>query len=120
MKYQVIEEHKTNNNNPIKVKKGERVKLGRKSSEEDGWNNWIYCFSLDSNTEGWAPEQIIKIENEYGIALSDYSAIELDVNINQIVNGELELNGWLWCSKLNDSDFGWIPKEKVVELRNEQ
>lgn len=116
MKYQVVEEHKTNNSNPIKVKKGETVKLGRKSDEEDGWSNWIYCYSLDSNAEGWTPVQIIQIENEYGIVLNDYSAKELDVRKGDFVDGEFELNGWLWCSRLNDSEGGWLPKEKIIAL----
>ena len=116
MKYKVVEEHNPNNSKPIKVKKGEKVKLGRKSGEEDGWSNWIYCHSLDSNTEGWTPEQIIQIENEYGIVVKDYSAKELEVSKGHIVDGEFELNGWLWCSTLNNSEFGWIPKEKIVEF----
>lgn len=36
MKNQVIKEHKPNNSNPIKVKKGETVRVGKKSDEEDG------------------------------------------------------------------------------------
>lgn len=116
MKYQVIEEHKPDNNDPIKVKKGETVKVGRKSVEEDGWCNWIYCYSLDSNSEGWTPIQIVQIENEYGIILNDYSANELDVSKDDIVNGELELNGWLWCCRVDDSEWGWLPKEKIITL----
>lgn len=116
MKYQVIEEHKSNNNDPIKVKKGETIKLGRKSDEGDGWSNWIYCYSLDSNREGWAPVQIIQIENDYGIVTNDYSAKELDVSKGDIVDGVFELNGWLWCNIANDSEAGWLPKEKIVEF----
>jgi hypothetical protein len=116
MKYQVVEEHKPNNSKPIKVRKGETVKIGRKSDEEDGWSNWIYCYSLNSNTEGWAPAQAIQIENEYGIVLNNYSAKELDVSKGDIVDGELEINGWLWCSRLNDSEDGWLPKEKIIPL----
>lgn len=116
MKYKVIEEHKTNNRNPIKVEKGETVKLGRKSDEDDGWNNWIYCYSLQSNSEGWTPAQIIQGQNEYGIVLNDYSAKELEVNKGDIVDGELELNGWLWCSRLIDLEDGWLPTEKLMAL----
>lgn len=116
MRYQIIEEHKTDNNIPINVKKGETVKVGRKSFEEDGWENWIYCYSLDSHSEGWTPVQIVQIENEYGTILSDYSANELNVSKNDIVHGELELNGWLWCCRIGDSEWGWIPKEKIMTL----
>jgi hypothetical protein len=116
MRYQVVEEHKPNNSNPIKVRKGETIKLGRKSNEEDGWTNWVYCYSLESNSEGWTPSQIIQAENEYGIILNDYSAKELGVNKGDIIEGELELNGWLWCSSLNNYEAGWLPKEKLLSL----
>ncbi|WP_186431596.1 SH3 domain-containing protein [Clostridium sp. BSD9I1] len=116
MKYKVIEEHKPNNSNPIKAEKGETVKLGRKSGGDDGWNNWIYCYSLHSNSEGWTPAQIIQTQNEYGIVLNDYSAKELDVSKGDIVDGELELNGWLWCSRLTDLEDGWLPTEKLIAL----
>lgn len=116
MKYQVIEEHKPNNSNYIEVRKGETVRIGRESNEEDGWINWIYCYSLNTNNEGWIPVQIIQIENEYGVVLNDYSAKELEASKDDIVDGELELNGWLWCSRLNDTESGWLPKEKIKEL----
>ena len=118
MKYQVVEEHKPNNSNPIKVRKGETVKLGRISDEEDGWSNWIYCYCLNSTSEGWTPIQIIQIENDYGIVKNDYSAKELDVIIGDVVDGELELNGWLWCNRLNDFKEGWLPKEKIIALKD--
>jgi hypothetical protein len=116
MKFEVIEEHKPSNANPIQVRKGEKVKLGRKSDEEDGWSNWIYCYSSKCNSEGWIPVQIIQIENEYGIIIDDYSAIELEVSKGDMVDGELELNGWLWCSRLNDFESGWLPKEKLITV----
>lgn len=116
MNYQVIQEHKSNNSNPIKVEKCETVKLGRKSVEDDGWSDWIYCYNLYGNSEGWIPAQIIQTQNEYGIVLNDYSAKELDVNKDDIVDGEFELNGWLWCSRLFDFEAGWLPTEKLLSL----
>lgn len=115
MKYEILEEHRPNNSNPIEVRKGETVKLGRKSNAEDGWSNWMYCYSLDSSNEGWVPEQIIEAKNEYGIILKDYSAIELTVSKGEIVEGELELNGWVWCNKLNNFEAGWLPKENMIK-----
>jgi Variant SH3 domain. len=116
MKYQVNEDHKPNNMNPIRVSKGETVKLGKISDEEDGWNNWIYCYSLNNESEGWIPEQIIQIENEYGILLDNYCAKELNVSKGEAVVGELELNGWVWCSIIKDFEEGWLPKEKIMQM----
>ncbi|HZK56596.1 MAG TPA: SH3 domain-containing protein [Desulfosporosinus sp.] len=114
MKFELIEEHKSNNPTPLIIRKGTRVNVGKRSDGANSWPNWIYCYSLDGNSEGWTPEQIIQIESEYGIVLEDYSAKELGMKKGEIVEGNIELNGWVWCSKLNGSEEGWLPKEKIV------
>jgi hypothetical protein len=116
MEFEIIEEHKSNNPTPLIIKKGTRVKVGKRSDESDGWTNWIYCYSLDGNSEGWAPVQIIQVESEYGIVLEDYSAKELGVKKGETIEGDIELNGWVWCSKLNRSEEGWLPKEKMIAI----
>lgn len=116
MKFEIIEEHKNNNPTPIIIRKGARVKIGKRSDGTESWSNWVYCYSLDGTCEGWTPEQIIQIESEYGIVLEDYSAKELDVKKGDIVEGNIELNGWVWCSKLNGSEDGWLPKEKMIAV----
>lgn len=116
VKYKVIELHKPDSDNPIKAISGETVKVGRESVEADGWRDWIYCYSLNNNSEGWIPVQMIKVENEHGVLLNDYSANELDVSEGDIVNGEIEINGWVWCFREADFEWGWIPKEKITVL----
>lgn len=116
MKYKVIELHKPDNDNPIKVISGETVKVGRESVEEDGWRGWIYCYSLNNNSEGWVPIQMVRLEKEHGVLLNDYSASELDVVEGNIVTGEVEVNGWVWCFIEADFEWGWIPKEKITAL----
>lgn len=116
MEFKIIEEHKSNNPTPLIIRKESRVKVGKRSDGAESWPNWIYCYSLDGNSEGWAPAQIIQIENEYGIVLEDYSAKELDVKKGEIVEGNIELNGWVWCNILNGSEDGWLPKEKMITV----
>lgn len=116
MKFEIIEEHENDNPIPLIIRKGTRVKIGEKSDAAVSWPNWIYCYSLDGISEGWTPQQIIQIESEYGIVLENYSAKELDVKEGEIVEGNREINGWVWCSKLNDSEEGWLPKEKLIVI----
>lgn len=116
MEFEIIEQHKSNNLTPLIIRKGTRVKIVKRSDGAESWPNWIYCYSLDGISEGWTPKQIIQIENEYGIVLEDYSAKELDVKRGDIVQGNVELNGWFWCSKLNKSEEGWLPKEKILAI----
>ena len=114
MEYVTTEEHKGNNPKPLIIMKETRLKLGERSDDSGSWPNWIYCYTLDGISEGWAPEQIIQIDGDYGIALGDYFAKELDVKKDEIVEGNKELNGWVWCSKLNSTHEGWLPKEKLI------
>ena len=116
MKYIVRENHKNDNLTPIIVNKNSKVKLGERSNNNGNWPNWIYCYGLDNNGEGWAPIQIIQIDGEYGIVLEKYSAYELEVLQGQCVEGEIELNGWIWCKKINGLDEGWLPKDKLSIL----
>jgi len=118
MKFEVIEDHKSDNKAPLIITKGTRVKVGRKSDDGESWPNWIYCSSLDGISEGWTPEQIIKIDGENGIVLEDYSAQELGVKKSEMVEGHKELNGWVWCSKLCGSEKGWLPKEKISAIHD--
>lgn len=41
-------------------------------------------------------------------------AKELDVKKGERVEGNIELNGWLWCNRLNVTEEGWLPKEKLL------
>jgi hypothetical protein len=114
MDFVIIEQHKSNNPTPLIIRKGTRIKIGKRSDDAESWPNWIYCFSLDGISEGWTPKQIIQMENGYGIVLEDYSAKELNVKKGDKVEGNIELNGWIWCRKLNLSEEGWLPKEKMI------
>lgn len=113
MNYRVTEAHKSNYPNPITIKKGTKLRVGDKYNGPENWENWRYCYTLDNGTEGWVSEQLLVIENEYGIILEDYTAKELNVEKNEIVKGIKELNGWFWCVRFIDDDEGWLPKEKL-------
>jgi hypothetical protein len=119
VKFEIIEEHRSDNTKPIIIRKGTRVKVGERFNCNGNSPNWIYCYSLDGNGEGWTPLQIVEVESEYGTVLEDYSAKELEVQKGEIVEGSMELNGWIWCSKLNELESGWIPKEKTIGVHKE-
>jgi hypothetical protein len=116
MKFEITQEHRSDDPTPITIRKGTRVKVGERSNSAGSWPNWIYCYSLDGEGEGWTPAQIIQIESEYGIILEDYSAKELGVKKGETVEGDIELNGWVWCSKVNGLEVGWVPKEKIIAI----
>ncbi|MTI49881.1 MAG: ligand-binding protein SH3 [Firmicutes bacterium] len=115
MNYLVIKEHKSNYPKPITLEKGERILIGEKYEGEKEWVNWRYCYKLDKSQEGWVPEQLINISNQYGILKENYTAKELTIKTGEKVKGITELNGWIWCKDENGRE-GWIPKLNLKNL----
>ncbi|MEH7052509.1 SH3 domain-containing protein [Bacillus pseudomycoides] len=114
MKYVVIQSHTSNYPEPISLEKGDQVRVGNIYSGPENWNNWVYCRAEHSGLVGWVPEQIITCENsDSGIVLETYTAKELNVEKGDILIGLKELNGWLWCKKIECEEVGWIPKVNV-------
>ncbi len=101
--------------NPIILKKDEKVVINLAIKETDPeWINWVWCIA-DNGMTGWVPIQILNVyetlpnERQIAIVLEDYSAYELPVNQDEIVIGSRCLNGWLWCRKENSTKKGWVP-----------
>ena len=112
MKFTVIQARKSDYPNPIILSKNTKVEIGLRS-ENTEWDNWIKCKS--GNISGWVPIQIILIlDKNYGVVLEDYSANELDIEIDNVFISMRELNGWHYGYLENNSNnFGWIPKQNL-------
>lgn len=101
--------------NPIILKKDEKVVINLAIKETDPeWVNWVWCIA-DNGMTGWVPMQILNVYEtlpngrQIAIVLEDYSAYELPVNQDEIVIGSRCLNGWVWCRKENSTKEGWVP-----------
>lgn len=101
--------------NPIILKKDERVVINLAIKETDPeWVNWVWCIA-DNGMTGWVSIQILNVyetlsnERQIAVVLEDYSAYELPVNQGEIVVGSRCLNGWVWCRKENSTKEGWVP-----------
>ncbi|MFV8829516.1 SH3 domain-containing protein [Alkalihalobacterium sp. APHAB7] len=116
--YIVTKQHISNYPNPIRLFKGQAVIISKKYEGNEGWNNWIYCYTKDKHLEGWVPEQIIHIQGKQGLILEDYIAKELEVNVDEQLIKTKELNGWIWVKRLTNSEEGWVPKENVKEVND--
>jgi len=110
-KYKIIKERTSDYPNPIELKKNETVIVGEEYFGNKDWVNWIKCTN-HKNITGWVPKQILKIEKDTAVVLEDYSANELNINIDEEVEIIKTINGWAWSRK-SKNEIGWIPLESI-------
>ena len=106
----------TTNSDPIILEEGDQVVLKEKSEELSQWENWICCISQRTGKEGWVPAQILEINIDRGVSLTNYSANELTVELDELLIAYKELNGWIWASRLDATMCGWVPLENLIEI----
>lgn len=44
-----------------------------------------------------------------------YTARELDVRVGERLIASRNLNGWLWCSREDSAESGWVPQANLVQ-----
>lgn len=115
--YIVIKAYENSNTDPIVLNKGDVVQLGEKSKTDGPWPNWVYCISNRSGKAGWTPIQVLQIGKETGVAITEYTAKEMTVDIGDVLYGDKELNGWLWCLRKTDREEGWVPKDCLNHIK---
>ncbi|MCP4196904.1 MAG: hypothetical protein GY762_07105 [Proteobacteria bacterium] len=108
MQVKVRKPHRSNYPNPIKFQRGERVRIGQADTKYGGWI-WT---TVGSGNSGWAPLQLLELEGNEAVALSDYDARELNTEPGQILSVLNELNNW-YQVRTADGTIGWIPVETV-------
>jgi len=116
--FKTIASHKTEYENPIKLDKGEHVKLGERAPEEN-WRDWIWAES-GTHKGGWVPVQLIDFsaDKSSGVILENYSAKELNIEKGESVVKIKTLNGWTWVRRTSDNNEGWIPNETIEDANN--
>ncbi len=105
----VIKPHITTFPDPLKIKIGQSLTIIPKESEYPGW---IWCVDRDGK-DGWVPASYVKQYVDYGIALFDYDATELSVQVGEELTILKEESGWFWC-RTRTGKFGWVPQENLM------
>jgi SH3-like domain-containing protein len=101
-------EYKVEYPNPIQVKAGESVQVGRADEDYPGW---LWCRAADGR-EGWIPSELLSSQGSPAIVLRDYSAKELAVRPGDEVEVEEVRHGWALVRNAQ-GDHGWIPKSHM-------
>jgi hypothetical protein len=91
--------------NPIEVKRGDKVTAGKFDTD---WPAFRWCTGPD-NREGWMPDDLLDEVNGEFFANADYSARELSLSESAVVEGLSENGGWWWCRNSKGAQ-GWVPE----------
>ncbi|SRR6266508_3527231 len=104
----VIREYRTAYPEPILVRAGEQVILGRR----DDIYPAFFWVTTRSGASGWMAERDLQLSGEIATACSDYEATELSITPGEELTVLDEVGGWLWCLNANE-ERGWIPATHV-------
>jgi SH3-like domain-containing protein len=97
---------------PIQVKAGESVEVGRADNDDPGW---LWCRAVDCR-EGWVPVELLSGQGARAVMREDYSAKELAVFPGDDVEVEKACHGWLLVRNAQ-GERGWIPLSHTRDLR---
>lgn len=102
--YRVIQPHQGSIGGSLSARRGQRLAFEQRESEFAGW---LWCTD-DAGTGAWVPESWVRIEGPACVLLRDYDAVELSIQVGEILESTLEESGWAWVSKEN-GQRGWVP-----------
>lgn len=105
----VIADYTRSREDPITCSAGDSLTVG----ERYDWNGaiWLWCTN-QAGKSGWMPEGYVTIDGERGIAKVDYNAIELTVNVGDLLTVRDQSHQWAWCETAH-GELGWIPLENI-------
>lgn len=91
MHYEVIQRHRSEYPTPITFAKGAPLFVGERYEGSQGWEDWYFC-STPGQREGWVPAQVFNMTAPgAAVAMEDYTARELDVEVGERLEGGREL-----------------------------
>ena len=96
---------------PIRGAAGDRLTLGRRDDEFPGW---VWATAADGRA-GWIPESWLRVEDDSGYFIRDYTAAELPLEPGDVVSGELVESGWLWATNASGRE-GWAPLDCLADI----
>jgi hypothetical protein len=105
--YRVVKDYRSPYPDPIRFRKGEKVKIGQEFKDDPDWKNWIWCEGNRDN-KAWVPREYIDIAGTSGMVNRDYDAMELSVQIGEELLVHEIVNGFGMSEKANGAR-GWVP-----------
>ena len=111
MNFRVLESWQATYADPIRLQVGDPVHL---TGRQESWDGHIWLWARSSaGLEGWIPDCLIGDGEAGAFATEDYCAIELTCQVGQIIAGEKETHGWVFCRSV-DGSAGWVPRKNLT------
>ncbi|MFN3312474.1 MAG: SH3 domain-containing protein [Hyphomonas sp.] len=110
MNFKVTEDWQATYADPIRLTAGDMLYL---TGRQDNWDGHIWLWARSAGgLEGWIPDTIVSRTKAGCIAIEDYTATELTCRAGEVVRGEKETHGWVFCRSRGGS-AGWIPRKNL-------
>ena len=78
---------------------------------ETEWSGWIWCTDSSGRT-AWVPDAWVEIEADSCVMKRDYNAVELAVEVGEVLTVEFQESGWAWATE----ESGWVPLENLGRM----
>lgn len=114
-KFKVIQDYKSPYPDPIIFHAGEKVKVGKKFEDDPDWEDWFWCEG-ENQQKAWVPRQFIQINEDVGVFVQNYNAMELTLLAGEILTVYEEVNGFGMAEKDNGQK-GWAPLKNLEALK---
>jgi hypothetical protein len=101
---------------PIVFQKGENVKVCHEFTDDPDWKNWVWCEGKDGK-RAWVPKQYLDVDGVDWVFNINYNAMELSVQIGEILVVHEIINGFGVAEKPNGTK-GWVPMRNM-KIENE-
>lgn len=116
--FRVVEPYQSPYPIPIIFHAGEKVTIRREFKEDPEWKDWVWCEGQRGN-KSWAPKQYLEMEAGRGVFLTEYNALELNVNPGEVLQVHEIVNGFAMAEK-SDGRLGWVPLKNLDEIKDRQ
>ena len=110
--YKVVTAYRSTCREPILLRRGERVHMGREYREDPEWQGWVWCRAQNGRS-GWVPQIVLTGNGAWGRVLEDYNAYELSVPPGEGLWVLRILNGWARARR-DSGETGWVPLRNLA------